>query len=167
MLDIASISAIVAAGGVIVGVVFTVLELRNLTKTRQMDLLMDLYLAWGSEDMKRTVGRFLALEIKDYDDFVKKYGPVVSVEPERSQAWLDIDRIGWFFNGIGFLVHTRFADIKRVDELLGYGVINVWEKMKPLVYGWRKQYNWPKSFGWLEYLANELKKREQRGVKNG
>ena len=135
MLDLPSITGIVAVVGVIIGVVLTIMELRNLVKTRQMDLLMNLYLTWGSEDMKRAVGRFLALEIKDYDDFVKKYGPVVSVEPERSQAWLDIDRIGWFFNGIGFLVHAGFADIKRVDELIGYGVINVWEKMKPLVYG--------------------------------
>ncbi len=42
MLDIASISAVVAAGGVIVGVVFAVLELRNLVKTRQTDLALRL-----------------------------------------------------------------------------------------------------------------------------
>lgn len=84
-MDITSISAVVAAMGVLIGVVLTILELRNLVKTRQMDLLMDLYLSWGTEDMKRATGRFLGLEIKDYDDFVKKHGPVVSVEPERSQ----------------------------------------------------------------------------------
>jgi len=40
MLDIPSISAIVAAVGVIVGFVFTVLELRNLVKARQTDPAM-------------------------------------------------------------------------------------------------------------------------------
>ena len=43
MLDIPSISAIVAAIGVIIGVVFTVLEPRNLVKTRQTDLMIRLY----------------------------------------------------------------------------------------------------------------------------
>jgi len=35
MLDIPSISAVVAAAGVIIGVVLTVIELRNLVKQRQ------------------------------------------------------------------------------------------------------------------------------------
>ncbi len=161
MLDIPSISAVVAAIGVLVGVVLAVLQLRDLVKTRQMDLLMDLYLSWGTEDMKKAYGRFLGVEIKDYDDFVKKHGPIASVEPERSQIWNDIDRIGWFFNGTGFLVHGKFVETKSIDDLMGYGVILVWEKMKPLVEGWRKQYNIPKSFGWFEYLYKEMKKREQ------
>jgi hypothetical protein len=160
-MDIASISAVVAATGVLIGVVLTILELRNLVKTRQMDLLMDLYLSWDTEDMKKATGRFLGLEIENYNDFVKKHGPVVSVEPERSQIWNDIDRIGWFFNGAGFLVQGKFVDIKSVDDLLGYGVVLAWEKMKPLVEGWREEYNMPKSFGWFEHLANEIKKREQ------
>jgi len=57
-------------------------------------------------------------------------------------------------------VHGKFVDIRQVDDLIGYGVIFIWEKMKPLVYGWRKQLNMPKSFGWFEYLANEMKKRQ-------
>ena len=162
MLDIPSISAVVAAIGVLVGVVFAVLQLRDLVKARQMDLLMALYLSWGTEDMKRAYGRFLGVEIKDYDDFVKKHGPIASVEPERSQIWNDIDRIGWFLNGTGFLVHEKFVGIKSVEALMGYGVILIWEKMKPLVEGWRKQYNIPRSLQWFEYLYNEMQKREQR-----
>jgi len=164
MFDIPSISAIIAVIGVIIGVAVAILELRNLVKARQMDLLMDLYLYWGTEDMKKAFGRFLGAEIKDYNDFVKKHGPMVSIYPERPQIWTDIDRIGWFFNGIGFLVHGKYIDIKSVDDLMGYGVIGVWEKMKPLVQGWRKQFNMPKSFGWFEYLTDELKKRGEQPI---
>jgi len=42
MLDIPSISAIVAAVGVIVGVVYYALQICHQTKLRQMDLLMNL-----------------------------------------------------------------------------------------------------------------------------
>jgi len=169
MVDIPTVSIVIATTSVVAGVIYYSFMLRNQAKARQMDLFMRLYLTWGSEDMKKAFGRFMALKIKDYDDFVKKYGPIISAEPERerSQVWEDIDRIGWFFNGIGLLVHRKFVDIKLVDDFLGYGVILAWEKIKPLVYGWRKQYNMPKSFGWFEYLANEMKKREQEGVRNG
>jgi len=160
MIDISTLSVVIAAASVVIGVVFAVLQLRDLVKARQMDLLMDLYLTWGSEDMKKAHGRFLALEIKDNDSFVKKYGAINS--PERSPVWVDIDRIGWFLNGVGFLVYEKFVNIRLVDDLIGYGVIFLWEKMKPLVEGWRKQLNLPKSFQWFEYLANEMKKREQR-----
>lgn len=105
MLDISSVSALVAAVSVIVGVIYYTLQIRHQTKLRQMGLLMNLYMTWGSEDMKKATGRFLAIGVKNYSDFVEKHGPVVSVEPERSQIWNDIDRIGWFFNGIGFLVY--------------------------------------------------------------
>jgi len=51
MLDIPSISVMVAAAGVIVGVVFTVLELRNLIKQRQTDLVTRLYSIMGSSSL--------------------------------------------------------------------------------------------------------------------
>jgi hypothetical protein len=54
MLDIPSISAIVAAAGVLVGVVIAVIELRNLVKQRQSDLVMRLYSDWGSEEIQKS-----------------------------------------------------------------------------------------------------------------
>ena len=48
MVDITEISAIVAAAGVLVGVVFTVMELRNLVKQRQTDLVTQLSRDIGS-----------------------------------------------------------------------------------------------------------------------
>lgn len=165
MVDITEISAIVAAAGVLVGVVYYILDIRYQARTRQTDLMMRLYLTWGSEEYKKGFGPFVGLEIKDYDSFVKKYGSLTS--PEHSQIWTDIDRYTWFFNGIGYLVYHKFADVEQVEDLFGYTIIAFWEKTKPLVEGWRKQLNSPKSARWLEYLSNEMKKREQAGVKSG
>jgi len=164
LVDIQTVSIIIASAGLFAAAVYYILQIRHQTRMRQMDLFMRLYLTWGSKDMKKASGRFLALKVKDYDDFVKKYGPVISAEPERerSQVWEDIDRIGWFFDGIGLLVHRKFVDIRLVDDFLGYGIVLAWEKIKPLVYGWRKQYNMPKSFEWFEYLANECKNERAR-----
>jgi len=159
MLDIPSISAIVVAVGVITGVVFTMLQLRDLARTRHSDLFMCLYSMWGSEDINKAHRRLLAVEVKDYESFVKKYGPMASEESETSQIYNDIDRVGWFFNMLGFLVKENLVHIKLVDDILGYWVIKAWELIKPLVYGWRKQYNIPESYQWFEYLYNEVRKR--------
>jgi len=50
------------------------------------------------------------------------------------------------------------ADLEVVDKL--FPVIAAWEKLELLVAKLRKFRNDPTYHGWLEYLYNELKKRE-------
>jgi hypothetical protein len=165
MVDVQTVSIAVASASVVAGVIYYTLQLRHQTKVRHSDLFMCLYSTWGSEDINKAHRRLMAIEVEDYDGFVKKYGPMASEETESSQIWSDIDRIGWFFNVMGFLVKEKLVHIKLVDELLGYWVIKAWETIKPLVYGWRKQYDIPESYHWFEYLYNEMKKREQQLAK--
>ena len=167
MVDIQTVSIAIAATSVVIGVIYYIFQIKHQDKMRHLDLFMRFYSIWGSEDINKAHRRFLAIEVKDYDSFIRKYGPIASEETEPSQIYNDIDRIGWFFNVMGFLVHEKLVHIKLVDNLLGYWVIKAWETIKPLVYGWRKQYNIPESYHWFEYLYNEVKKREQRSVKNG
>jgi hypothetical protein len=64
MVDITEISAMVAAAGVMIGVVYYILEIRHQTKARQdtakttqADLLMRLYSTWGDESSKSCLDR--------------------------------------------------------------------------------------------------------------
>ena len=161
MVDIQTISIAIASSGVFLAAVYYVIQIRHQDKMRHLDLFMRLYSTWGSEDFNRAHRRVGVIKVEDYDSFVKKYGPVASEDTEISQMWMDIDRIGWFFNLMGFLVKEKIVNIKLVDELLGYWVIKAWENIEPLVSGWRKQHNIPESYHWFEYLYNEMKKREQ------
>jgi hypothetical protein len=167
LVDVQTISIAIASAGILVAAIYYVLQLRHQDRMRHLDLFMRLYSIWGSEDINKAHRRFLAIKVEDYDSFVKKYGPVASEETEPSQIMTDIDRIGWFFNMMGFLVREKIVHIELVDELLGYWVIRAWETIKPLVYGWRKQYNIPESYQWFEYLYGEMKNRRQAGVKHG
>jgi hypothetical protein len=168
MVDLQTISIAVASASVVVGVVYYALQIRHQDRMRHLDLFMRLYSIWGSEDMLDAHRRFLALKVEGWDDFVDKYGPIAPIEKKPSQIVTDVDRIGWFFNLMGFLVKEKIVHVRLVDELLGYWVIRNWETLKPLVYGWRKQYNIPKSYLWFEYLYSEMQKREQQaGAKNG
>jgi hypothetical protein len=162
MLDIPSISAIAAALGVLVGVVIALVELRNLVKQRQTDLVTRLSsdIALDRESLEAFVD-IVEAEFEDYDDFVKRYGKFIS----KNQVPMSFMMMGNFYEQIGVLLRNRLIDASLVDQL--FPVIITWEKTKPLVEGMRKEYHDPGFFEWFEYLYNEMKKREQSGVKSG
>ena len=158
MLDIPSISAIVAAVGVIVGVVFTVMELRNLVKQRQTDLVVRLYSTFIGKECLDATMEFLALQFEDYNDYVKKYGdPVLSGNPVH-KAMLIVDN---FFNQVGILLHRKLIDVGLVRDVFTYRVELLWKKAEPIIQGFRREHNQPEAGKWFEYLYNEMKKREQ------
>jgi len=154
-LDISSLSAIIAAIGVMIGVVLTVLEVRNWVNTRQTDLVIRLYSTFGSDEIQEAWERIQTREFKDFDSYRKEYG------------LQDVNKVGWFFEGLGVLLHRKLIDISLVDDLFSSPVKRAWEKLKPVAEGERNQTNRPQIWEWFEYVYNEMKKREQRGVKSG
>jgi len=155
-LDIPSISAIIAAVGVIIGVAFAILQLRDLVKTRKTDLVIRLYSTYGSREFQEAWVETLRLEFKDYHDYLKKYG-ATSEKP----VYTSVNMVAAFFEGIGILLQRKLIDIALVDDLSSSDIILTWHKMKPLVEGWRKHFNRPQISEWFEYLYNEMQKREQ------
>jgi len=162
MVDIQTVSIVIASASVVAGVLYYALQLRHqaktrqdMVKTRQADLLMRLYSTWGSEDLQKAATEVMNLEFKDYNDFSKKYG-----KQWETPTHIAVFKVGWFFNGIGVLLHSKLGDIGLIDRLFGYMVIWLWEKIKPIVEGAREQFNQPKSLEWFEYLYNEIKKEK-------
>jgi hypothetical protein len=149
MVDVYEISAIVAAAGVLLGVAFTVLQLRDLVKTRQTDLIMRLYSRYGSEGFMRTWEKLRQRDLRDFHDYVEKYGIA---------EWAGI---GTFFEGIGILLHRKLVDISMVDDLFTAPLNMAWYHMKDSIVEARKEWNQPTILEWFEYLYNEMKKREQ------
>jgi hypothetical protein len=163
MVDIPMVSIAIASASVVAGVIYYAFQIRHQEKMRHLDLFMHLYSTWGSRDFLDAHRRFMTIKVKDYESFVKEHGPVT----DTTELYTDIDQVGWFFNLMGFLVKENIVNIKQVEELLGYWVLKNWETIKPLLYEWRTQYNIPESYKWFEYLYDEMRKREQAGVKNG
>ncbi len=159
MIDIPSISAIIAAIGVIVGVVLAILELRNIAKTRQMELIMSIYSLFSTREYIDAWEKIRTREFKDYDGYVKKHGLA------------DFMQVASLFEGLGFLLHRKFLDIDTVRELMNESTKMTWEKVKPMIEDARKQLSQRKLgeyvpiYQWYENLYNELKKREQQLTK--
>ena len=150
MLDIPSISAVVATIGVLVGVAFAYLEVRSLVRTRQTDLVVRLFSTFGSKEFQEAYEKVVAMDAKDFNEVVTKgyRGSLITV--------------GVFFEGIGVLLRRKLVDIGLVYDLFRQSIKMLWETAKPVIEDAREQLNQPRWGEWFEYLYNETQKREQR-----
>ena len=154
MADITEISAIVAAAGVMIGVVYYILDIRHQTKLRQTDMTMRLYTSWTSKEMTEPWLKVWNLEFADYDDFKRKYGTYLSENLENAAVLSVLNS----FLIMGFLLQKKLVDYEIVRQL---PIGMTWRKLKPIVEGVRKQFDNPSMYIEFEYLYNEMKKREQ------
>jgi hypothetical protein len=159
MVDIVEVSAIVAALGVIIGVVFTIIELRNLVKQRQTDLLVKIapWINISSIELQQAVVRTLNTEYKDYDDFLKRYGQLHSEKPEQTAILAVLN----YLEGIGILVRRKLVDIGLIYDFWSGDITTIWEKVKPIVEGEKRKWNYPLLLN-SEYLYNEMQRRGQQ-----
>jgi hypothetical protein len=158
MVDITEISAVVAATGVLVGVAYYILDMRNQSKVRQTDLILRLQSDWRSRQLRESYRVVMNMKFKDYDEYAKKHPWMEGAETPETRA---VHEVGSFFDSIGILLHRKLIDIEMVDELFSFYIKAAWEKLKPAIEGRRKELT-PKLRKWFEYLYNEMQKREQR-----
>lgn len=95
-------------------------------------------------------------EFENYGDFVRKYGKPLS----KKQIPMSFTIVGNFCEQLGVLYRNKLVDISLIDQLLG--VRGIWEIMRPIIEGMRKEKHDQSIFEWFENLYNELKKREQQ-----
>jgi hypothetical protein len=80
------------------------------------------------------------LQFRDYDDFGKKYGSFTDETPTN----MAIHVIANFYGGIGYLLKRKLVNIGYVWDVYGVSIIVLWEKLKPVIEGIRKETNMPK-----------------------
>ena len=90
ILDILSVSAIVAATSVVAGVIYYSFQIRHQTKMRQTDLIMRLYSVRDSKKFQESWKKVMAKEFEEYKDYKKWYD------------WSDFIVVGLFFEEWGF-----------------------------------------------------------------
>jgi hypothetical protein len=145
-----TVSIAIASASVVAGVIYYFFQIRHQTRIRQTDLVMKLYSQFNSLEFQKVWYEVLKREAKDYYEYEKKYG------------WAEATTVGIFFEGIGILLRRKLIDIELVDDMFTTPIKWTWEKMKDIALEWRKVRNQPEILEWLEYLYNEMKKREQR-----
>jgi len=153
VVDIQTVSIAIASAGVFAAAIYYILQLKHQSKMRQTDLLVRLFSMTMTKDFAEAWEKVMGeREILNYRDYWKKYG------------FVEVDEVFWFFEQLGRLLQKGLIDIDLLP--IPYGQVKLfWEKMEPIKEGARKYFNEPKLAQGLEYLYNEMKRREQRGAK--
>ena len=162
MVDISTVSIVVASASVVAGVVYYALQIRHQIKQRQTDLVMRLYATFSSTEfqdawakVRERASDFESIDVIDVYEFDKKVG------------LREFNQVCVFYEGIGILLQRKLVDTRMIEDLFGGAVARAWEKVKTGVIKARQQLNDPTIYYYFEYLYNEMKKREQAGVKSG
>ena len=157
MVGIQEISIAVASAGVLLAAIYYIFQIRHQNRLRQTDLVMRLYSTFASEDHRKAGKKVLWITYEDYDDFVKKYGAPNSEEPIPTA----VDTVLYFFEEVGVLLSKKLVDINLIEQLMGYNIIMIGNKIIPIIKEARKRLNLPTVWTNFEYLYNEMKKRKQ------
>jgi len=159
VVDITEISAVVAAAGVLVGVAYYILDMRNQASQRQTDMVIRQCAMYGSTEFQKAYQIIMGLEFKDYEDYRKRYSSNAEVKAALST-------VGIFFESLGVLFKRKLISLDLVDDLFSLTILSTWELMKPIVEGRRKEHSTKarasRSLNWFEYLYNEMEKRVQQ-----
>jgi hypothetical protein len=153
MVDITEISAVVAAAGVLVGVVYYILDLKHNTRAREMEICRLVVSDYDSEQAIQRYGTMMNMEWKDSKDFMEKYG---QSNPEMLSIWTS-----WFFawEMMGILLKNKVVRAEEMHDLGGYSAIFAWEKFKGIIQGYRDNTVWGQDFlSNAEFFAQEMLK---------
>jgi hypothetical protein len=156
MVDITEISAVVAAAGVLIGVVYYILDMRNQTRIRKTDQLTRLYSSSTSNEFMDALWEVMNLQVKDYQDYVKQYGPLLTTDNSMNRAF---NIVSSYYELVGVLLYRKLVDLVTVHDVWGSGPITLFEKLKPVLLGIRREIE-PGAFVGFEYLCHELKRNE-------
>lgn len=142
--DLTTISTIVATVSIVIGVIFTVLELRHFNKTRKTEIIMKIYDRFSSREMVEAINKVGSIKFENFDEYRKKYG------------FTEVAEIAVLFEGLGVLLEQKLIDVDLVDRLFGPTLDLLWERMQPVIAAMRKGLNQPFFFSHYEYLVTRL-----------
>lgn len=152
-MDVTSLSAVIAAISVVVGVIFAIFQMRDAAKTRHTGLIFQINPALNitMKEIIESISKILKMEFRDYEDFLEKYG-----DPLSDTA---LHIITGYNDGLGYLLYKGLIDIETIEYIVSGSTKMLWEKLIPITEGMRKDYNLPELSKWFEYLYKELQKR--------
>ncbi|MFX1370150.1 MAG: hypothetical protein ACFFAY_16285, partial [Promethearchaeota archaeon] len=112
-LDLQSISIIIAATSVVIGVLMSILSMRNLAKSRQASVFLDFHRQADLSFIEIMSEIILDWSWSDPEDFTSKYGP--RTNPEAYAKFLVVAS---FFDSMGKLIHAKLTNANLIPEAL-------------------------------------------------
>jgi hypothetical protein len=152
-----TVSIAIASAGVLLAAIYYVLQIRHQTRIRRTELLMRLYSTGTNNEFMDAFWKVMSLQAKDYQDYVKQYGPLSKTDSPMNRAFYTIIS---YYELVGVLLLRKLIDIFTVYDVWGVNQPTMlWEKIKPIALGVRREVE-PAALLGFEYLCVELKRNE-------
>ena len=135
--------------GLLVGISYYILSLRNQNRARKTQLYLQLVNKFSQSDYIEAQGKFNDLEWSTAEDLIEDFR---NLEGRKTIATL-----GNWYEGLGVLVRENLLDIRVVSLLLTGLVIQFWDKFTPVIDDVREALEWPRFYIEAEYLYEQLK----------
>ena len=149
-----TISIVIAATTVVIGVINSIISGRREEKQRQEQMILQRFQGYGLEYTRSWNEVRNTLDWKDVGEFNQKYHRTKNLE--FSSKWLYVMAT---YNLAGISL-KRGADPDLIFLLYPpNAVITLWEQYKPVVENIRENSNYPLFMEPMEFLSNEAKKR--------
>lgn len=154
VLDISTVSVIIASASVIAGVIYYMLETRHQRVVRQTESILRLspWFSMNAKEVQEAINRVCSAEYTDYKDYLAKYAG----KPEQTSLKL----LGNYFEGIGILVRRKLVGTDIVFDFWGDLAQSIWEGNEEIILAMREDSDAPRMFEFWEYLSKEMRKRK-------
>ena len=154
MVDIQTISIVLAALSVIIGMIIGVEQLRDLKKSRQSEIKLQFFNTFKPEFLSQ-IGNIIWLqEFSTFEEWNDKYGP--RADPEAHASTMSVL---YALNTIGMFLRERYVDPHSLFQIWNpLAIKGLWYKIVPVIKHWRDYFEYPELFVSFEYLFNEARK---------
>ena len=146
----ASLVNTVQTVGILVGIAIALWQIRDMNKTRRLQMIQQIWEWLSSEESYTRIGTLLQMEWTDYEDFNRKYGVRFNLE-NYAKRYAAMGKL----NGLGYLVKEGAIDLGTVYDHSSPIVIWLWVKFEPIIKELRKM-STPDMLNWWEYLVDKL-----------
>ena len=143
----ANIAEIVGAAIVVIGLVFAVLQMRQIREQRRELAAIELFRFYGNPSFTRAVNRMLhmpdgltAEEIRRDDNGLEDAAMLISSTMEN----------------IGVMTHQRIVPFTVVNHLIGASTLILWKKLELWTAKFREETDNDYLFEWFQWLVLQL-----------
>jgi len=133
MVSITEYAAILSAGGILLGTVFVLFQLRHMEMHRNVEISMTLF-EWAESDRLRKAFRRVEKEFEFGSSGKRRARKEGQYETEDYPY-----EVIAFFEQVGFLVEKKFVDLDVIDDRLGPHIVSNWNKLESWIMALRKE----------------------------
>ena len=156
MQDLQTISLVLAATSLIVGVTYYIIILRNASRNRKAQLYLQFQNKSFDPNFMNLVNQVNLWKFIDANDFIQKYG--WETNPKEFAQFM---AVGSYYDSMGILLLKGLISIDMLPEIMAISVMAFWEKYKSIAQAMGEVFRRPNAFHAIEHLYNAVKNENQ------